>query len=272
MTTLVVGKNSSVGISLEKSLLLPDSIMIDRVTLKSLMVSSENIHEYLTSNQITRVIYLMVERDISQSTEFAESEYNYTYPLQLWCAIQKIPAITFIWVNSIFANDEIMTTKYPYLRVQNNAHNYIIDSLTKESPSYSRISFSQIYGSQYFVRHQPFLYKLSSLIKNGQDVQILNAKKTHRNFINVKDVCSVLADSPSWSTTSNVSCVTKQTFSWWEIAHAFKAFYDSDSIISDIEENTKLEDRTYSIKGLEDISTFYSPRDLPSIILQGEFL
>jgi hypothetical protein len=214
----------------------------------------------------------MVERDMSQFTDPLESQYNYTYPLQLWDGIQKIPGITFIWLNSIFANDEKMIKKYPYLQVQNKAHKCIIDSLTSESPLYSRISFSQIYGSEYFVRHQPFLYKLSSLIQDGQNVQIFNAKKTYRNFININDVCNVLADSPSWSTKPNVSCLAKQTFSWWEIAHAFKAFYNSNSMIFDIEEKSRPADRTYSIKGLDDISTLYSLRDLPSIILQGEFL
>lgn len=272
MTTLVVGKNSAVGMSLEKSLMLSDLIMIDRVMLDRIMVSSESIFAYLKSNDVTQIIYLMVERDISEVSGAKKSQYNYIYPIQLWDAIQKISGATFIWVNSIFANDEKMRTSYPYLEVQNLAHRHIIDSLTKESPVYSRISFSQIYGTENFIRHQPFLYKLNSLIQNGQNVQILNAKKTKRNFINIDDVCSVLTDSQTWLSMPNVSCVPKQTFSWWDIAQAFKAFYDSDSMITDVEENSRIEDRTYSIQGLNDISTFYNLRDLPSVILQGEFL
>ena len=130
MTTLVVGKNSSVGMSLENSLFLSDLIMIDRVMLELIMASSENIYAYLKSNDVTQIIYLMVDRGIPDVTDARESRYNYIYPIQLWEAIQKVSSATFIWVNSIFANDEKMQASHPYLQVQNLAHKYIMDSLT----------------------------------------------------------------------------------------------------------------------------------------------
>lgn len=271
MKTLVVGRNSSLGISIAKSDFLNDSFMIDRIKLDEIMFSQEKLKIFLKIQNITNIIYLMVERDVDPLVNHLRSKVNYVYPIQLWEAIQEIPGGSFVWVSSIFANDEVAVSRHPYLHIQNLAHKAIVESRSTKSATYARISFSQIYGSKEFVKHQPFLYRLKDSISKGQDVQLINGVQTKRNFVNVGDVCRVLGDFKTWTNSPNVSCISKKTLSWWEIAEAFKVFFKSDSVITNIEVLDLLENRSYSSQGLEDISSTYILKDLRTVILEGEF-
>jgi hypothetical protein len=271
MTTLIVGRNSSIGVSLFESQLLSDLIMIDRNKLCEVLFSKEKLKIFLEIENITDIIYLMVDRDVDPIISEKRSKINYSHPIKLWQGLEGIPGASFIWVNSIFAQDENLLSKHPYLRIQNMAHEAIVECHTPESATYSRISFSQIYGSKEFVRHQPFLYNLNTLISKGQDVQLINGKKTNRNFVNVSDVCRVLADFRNWRTYPNVACIANGSFSWWEIAESFKEYYKSDSVITDSKNEGLLEDRNYTTRGLEDMSSTYVLKDIRSVILEGAF-
>lgn len=271
MTTLVIGKNSSIGKSIGRSPLFRNLVIFDRKRLGETMSSKKNFRNFLEIENITNIIYLMVEREVDSTANYKKNEINYLYPLQIWDALQERPDISLIWVSSIFANDNLLVAKHPYLEAQNMAHKDIMESRTRTSAFYSRISFSQIYGSSDFVRHQPFLYSIKKAIGDSQDIQLLNGKRTKRNFINISDVCTVLADSKNWIMNPNVSCVSNQNTNWWEIAESFKQFYKSKSVITDFEDENKFDNRQYSTKGFEDISSNYSLKDLCSVIREGAF-
>ena len=79
MKTLVVGRNSSLGISIAKSDFLNDSFMIDRIKLDEIMLSKEKLKIFLEIQNITNIIYLMVERDVDPLVSHLRSKINYVY-------------------------------------------------------------------------------------------------------------------------------------------------------------------------------------------------
>lgn len=270
MNTMIVGKYSSVGLSLVQSGLFENVHAIDRRQMKDLMSSKETFRKYVEKNNIENIIYLMVDRTMSDSNSEQISIINYLYPIQMWEVVSELSHVTFVWVSSIFANDTSMVIKNLYLRTQNLAHGKIMEN-NAELYRYSRLYLSQLYGTSDFVNHQPFLYKLNDTIKAGQDIELLNGHNSYRNFLNIRDVCRVLADSKSWISNPNVSFLSRASLTWLEIAQVFKSFYESKSSIKNVVDPTVFNSRTYLCDNLTSLTELYKPQNLNTVIMNGEF-
>jgi hypothetical protein len=270
MNTLVVGKNSSIGLSLLKCRMFENLFAIDRGELEDLMVSKAKFRGFLEKNRIEKVIYLMVDRSTSDSSSKETSTINYSYPIRIWEVVNELPNINYISVGSIFANDKSMVEIHPYLETQNLAHSKIMEMNTIHL-RYSRLYLSQLYGTRDFLKHQPFLYKLNDTIKSGYSVELINGHETKRNFLNVRDVCRVLADSRSWISNPNVSLLAELSFTWLEIAQQFKSFYESNSTFTNIVDPNKRDSRIYNNDNLLSLTGFYRPQNLNEVIMGGDF-
>jgi hypothetical protein len=243
---------------------------IDRHELEALMVSKTNFRGFLEKNKIETVIYLMVDRSTSDSNSEEVSTINYSYPIQIWEVVNELPGVNYIWVGSIFANDKSMVEVHPYLATQNLAHSKIIEMNTIQL-RYSRLYLSQLYGTQDFLKHQPFLYMLNDTIKSGNKVELINGHETKRNFLNVRDVCRLLADSRSWISNPNVSLLAELSFTWLEIAQQFKSFYETNSTITNVVDPSKRDSRIYVNDNLMSLTEFYRPQNLNAVIMSGDF-
>jgi len=270
MTTLIVGRHSSIGLSLVQSGLFEKTCLIDRRQLVDLMLTKDIFRKFLEENQIEEVIYLMVDRSTPNDDSEQLSTFNYSYPVQMWEVVNEIPNVFFIWVSSIFANDTSMVAKHAYLRAQNLAHSEIMASNITQL-RYSRLYLSQLYGMKNFAIHQPFLYRLNDTIRAGQNIDLINGHNTIRNFINVRDVCRLLADLKSWRSKPNVSLLAEISFTWLEIAEMFKSFYESNSILKNIVDPRELDQRRYCNDGLTSLNELYKPQNLDKVIMNGEF-
>jgi len=270
MNTLVVGKYSSIGSSLLNCGIFENLFAIDRRELEDLMVSKANFRGFLEKNRIETVIYLMVDRSTSESNSQEKSTMNYSYPIQIWEVVNELPSVSYIWVGSIFANDKSMVEVHPYLKTQNLAHSKIMEMNTIHL-RYSRLYLSQLYGTRDFLKHQPFLYKLNDTIKSGHSVELINGHETKRNFVNVRDVCRLLADSRSWISNPNVSLLAELSFTWLEIAEQFKSFYESNSTLTNVVDPNKRDSRIYNNDNLISLTKFYRPQNLNAVIMSGNF-
>lgn len=269
MRNLIVGRNSSVGISLEHSTLFDDSVSIGSSELEQIISLDQGLKEFLEREEITSVFYLLVDRNDPVTGQ--TSKYNYDYPIRLWDTIRGIAGVSFVWVCSIFANDQQMLSRHPFLVSQNLAHHRIANSPSSTGALYSRVLFSQIYGSLDFAKHQPFLYHLDSTVRNGLDICLKNGGSTRRNFLYIDDVCRVLADHRSWLGAPSVACVLHESSTWLEITESFKQHYQSSSQINDLVDVKLMDARGYRSQGIRNLADSYDLREINSVILSGDF-
>jgi hypothetical protein len=232
VNSLVIGKNSAVGMSLQLHKNSDNYLFLDRNQSESLLTEILEFQRFLEQNDIHKIVYLMVDRTTKVS-EITESKINYTFPFRIAQAISKFEDVSFIWPSSIFCEDQSMVEKHPYLSSQNLAFELIRDVNSRNSENIGRIFFPQIYGGETYRKHQPFLYKVRDLIRAQDDVFLTNGKAVFRNFIHEYDVSRVLADSRSWINEIEVKCLFEESMSWLEIAEIIKESYNSGSQIHD---------------------------------------
>ena len=232
MSSLVMGKNSAVGMTLRLDRNSKEYTFLDRNECESLLSEILNFQMYIEHNNIQRVVYLMVDRTTKVS-EVTKSKINYIFPILIAKAISTLKDVTFIWPSSIFCKDENMVQNHPYLLSQNLAFEEIKENKLQDKKSTARIFFPQIYGSENYRKHQPFLYKVRDLIRTEEDVVLTNGKSSFRNFIHEYDVSRVLADSENWINETEVKCLFEESMSWFEIAETIRKSYKSLSQIYD---------------------------------------
>jgi hypothetical protein len=227
-----MGKNSAVGMTLQLHGKNEEYLFLDRNECESLLSETIEFQRFLARNSIHKIIYLMVDRT-TKVIEVTESKINYTLPILIAGVISKIEDISFVWPSSIFCEDKIMVEKNPYLLSQNLAFQVITDTGIKSNKNIARMFLPQIYGSENYRKHQPFLYKVRDLIRSQNDVILTNGKSTFRNFIHEYDVYRVIDDSKNWISQNEVKCLFEENLSWFEIAEMIKKSYKSESKIFD---------------------------------------
>jgi hypothetical protein len=160
----------------------------------------------------------------------------------------------------------------PYLLSQNLAFEIIRTKESQTICNYARIYFPQIYGSEEYRKHQPFLYKIRDLIQKHDDVQLINGKLTYRSFINDSDIPHILVDSKSWVHKQEVACLFENSLSWFEIADSIRISYQSRSEIFDQRNiDTKFPEYKYTNLGIFNIGTDYNLSSFTDAIEMGMF-
>lgn len=232
MNSLVMGKNSAVGMTLQSYKNTENYLFLDRIESEYLLTDILEFQRFLEYNNVQKVIYLMVDRT-TEFNEITKSKINYMFPIQIAKVISKFEDISFIWPSSIFCEDQTMVEKHPYLSSQNLAFELIKEIKLKDNKRIARIFLPQIYGGEIYRKHQPFLYKVRDLIRAQEDVVLTNGSLILRNFIHEYDVSRVIADSENWINEIEVKCLFEESMSWLEITEIIRKSYNSDSQIYD---------------------------------------
>jgi len=226
---------------------------------------------FLKRHKIHKIIYLMVDRT-TEFTEVTKSPVNYDYPILIADEISKLENISLIWPSSIFCKDENIVKNQPYLLSQNLAFEILKDSLLQRRGSVARLFLPQIYGSEIYRKHQPFLYKVRDLIRTQDDVILINGKSTFRNFIHEYDISRVLADSKTWIDKIEVQCLFEDNMSWFEITEIMRKSYKSKSQIYDQTSQTVvLPEYRYFNSDTLNVSKRYNLTSFESAIEMGLF-
>ena len=271
MNSLVLGKNSAVGSTLQRFSSGGNYLFLDRAETREILREDSGFQKFLTRNSVDKVIYLLVDRN-TRLDEAASSTFNFQFPIQIAEAISERESVDFVWPSSIFCLDDAMTQINPYLLSQNLAFERIraIKSLTNSN--YARIYFPQIYGNEIYRKHQPFLYKIRDLLQKGFDVQLINGKSTFRNFVHESDIPNILADSKNWVQKTEVTCLFEESLSWFEIAELIRISFKSKSkILDQSNESVKYSEYKYSNLGAIDIGAHYDLSNIQKAIDMGMF-
>jgi hypothetical protein len=271
VNSLVLGKNSAVGSTLQKSPITEKSLFFDRDETAKLLSDALGIRTFLTQHRIDKVIYLLVDRN-TKFDQIENSEVNFQFPIKIMEALFECKNVDFIWPSSIFCLDESMVESNPYLLSQNLAHSVIRITNKETSTKYSRIYLPQIYGGEVYRKHQPFLYKVRDLLQRDSDVYLINGKTTFRNFIHESDIPRILADSDRWAQRDEVSCLFEESLSWFEIADTIRKSYNSRSKIFDqIDDSVRFPEYKYSNLDLFNIGSLYSLSSFANVIERRMF-
>jgi hypothetical protein len=151
-----------------------------------------------------------------------------------------------------------MVQSHPYLLSQNLAFEAIRARAQFAEINFARVYLPQIYGSEHYRKHQPFLYKIRDLIRSHDDVFLTNGFSTFRNFVHEYDVARVLSDSHNWVDEFEVECLIEKNLSWFEIGKSISMAYNSKSKIHDqIDETVKLPKYKYSRGDLVNVGKRY---------------
>jgi hypothetical protein len=271
MNSLVMGKNSAVGMTLQSYKNNENYLFLDRNESESLLKDIREFQRFLEYNNVQKVIYLMVDRT-TEISKINESKVNYMFPIQIAETISKFEDISFIWPSSIFCEDQTMVEKHPYLSSQNIAFELIKEIKLKDNKSIARILLPQIYGGEIYRKHQPFLYKVRDLIRAQEDVVLTNGSLILRNFIHEYDVSRVIADSESWINEIEVKCLFEESMSWLEITEIIRKSYNSDSqIYNQTSHSIAIPEYRYFSSDTLNISNRYSLISLSGALEMGLF-
>ena len=266
MNTLVLGGKSAVASTLK---LYPGSekyLFLNRDDCEKLIEKMSEFGKYIEQNEIDKVIYLMVDRSTNHDEVFL-SKINHIYPLEIFETLLKFEYMSFIWPSSIFCKDEAMVQSHPYLGSQNLAFENMKARHEPTVSTLARIYLPQIYGSEDYRKHQPFLYKVRDLIRTQEDVLLTNGNSTFRNFVHEYDVARILADSRNWVDQVEVECLVDKNASWLEIVESIRIAYSSNSRIHDqIDETVKLPEYKYSRGDLVNIAKRYDLMSFEQVI------
>jgi hypothetical protein len=269
--SLVLGKNSAVGTTLQNFRSTEKYIFLDREETRKLLRDVSEIQRFLTRNSVDKVIYLMVDRN-TRLDEVENSEVNFQFPIQIAEAISGCKDIDFIWPSSIFCLDEKMIKNNPYLLSQNLAFKIIRVKNKGTNGNYSRIYLPQIYGKDIYRKHQPFLYKIRDLVQQDNDVYLINGRSTYRNFIHESDIPGILVDSKSWVQKEEIACLFEESLSWFEITDSIiRSFKSQSKIFDQIDDSVKFPEYKYSNLEVFNVGQLYSLRSFEKVIGMGMF-
>ena len=271
MISLVLGKNSAVGTTLQNFPSKEKFIFLDREETRKLLRDVSEIQRFLKLYNVDKVIYLMVDRK-TRLDDVENSEVNFQFPIRIAEAIFGCEGIDFIWPSSIFCLDEDMIRNNPYLLSQNLAFKMIRVKNKGNKGNYSRIYLPQIYGKDVYRKHQPFLYKIRDLVQQDNDVYLINGKSTYRSFIHESDIPAILADSKSWVYREEIICLFEESLSWFEIADSIRRSFKSQSKIFDqVDGSVKFPEYKYSNLDVFNVGPIYSLRTFEKVIEMGMF-
>ena len=95
MNSLVMGKNSAVGMTLQSYKNNENYLFLDRNESESLLTDNLEFQRFLEYNNVQKVVYLMVDRT-TEISEITKSKINYLFPIQIAEVISKFEDKSFI--------------------------------------------------------------------------------------------------------------------------------------------------------------------------------
>lgn len=254
MNVLIVGGTSSLGSALKTALSgWCNVITAGRSNCDIPLNLVDPVEEISFPSGIDVVLHTAAHFGGNDVEQIMDAEnINVLGTLKLCNAAIKANVKHFIFISSIFSSLNDSSPFYSIYSLSKRHSEELVKLVcTNHSLPFTIIRPSQIYGIEpNHLQHQPFIYKIIELAKNGEEISLNGTNDAIRNFIYMDDVTKVISRVIEERLIGSHACMNEQNVSLTQICNAAFSAFKKNGVVTfkpqekDIPDNIFKKDNT----------------------------